>query len=323
MSSIGAGKETVSLPDPAAAFLGYLAAQKGCSEATLAAYGQDLAQFEAHLAAKGASLARPAELTKHHVRGYLAGLHRQGLKKTSMGRKLSTLRSLFKFLLRQNLVTVNPMTGVNNPKPESRQPKALNVDQVLALIEAKIEPDPEGLRDLALAELLYGSGLRVSEALGLDVNDVDPRAEVIRVFGKGGKERLSPLTGAAKKRLAAWIAQRGAMAEDPRERALFVGIRGARLQRREAQRIIDKLAKLAGLARAVSPHTLRHSYATHLLEGGADMRSVQELLGHSRLATTQRYTSVSLAKLVEAYDKAHPRAKEDGKPRKKGEPEPG
>ena len=164
-------------------------------------------------------------------------------------------------------------------------------------------------RDICLAELLYGSGLRVSEALALDAGRLSAESESLRIMGKGGKERLTPLTDTAKTALAVWLSLRPALAP-PGERALFVGVRGKRLNRREAQRVIESLCRRAGLPQPVSPHGLRHSFATHLLEAGADLRSVQELMGHARLATTQRYTHLNLAHLMAVYDKAHPKAKE-------------
>ena len=164
-------------------------------------------------------------------------------------------------------------------------------------------------RDICLAELLYGSGLRVSEALALDADRLSAETESLRIMGKGGKERLAPLTDTAKTALTAWLPLRPALAP-PGERALFVGVRGKRLNRREAQRIIESLCRRDGLPQPVSPHGLRHSFATHLLEAGADLRSVQELMGHARLATTQRYTHLNLAHLMAVYDKAHPKAKE-------------
>ena len=286
----------------------HLEVEKGYSPPTLAAYAGDLAQFEALLVRRGASLAEPARLTKAHVSALLAELHRLGLGKGSMGRKLASLRSLFRFLERQGLAAGNPAALVRNPRQERRQPKALNVDQALALMEAHVTPGPEGLRDLALAELLYGSGLRVSEAVALDLEAVDLAAGLVRVLGKGSRERLAPLSEASQQRLSRYLDQRGAFAADPREQALFLGTRGGRLNRREAARIVARLAALAGLPQSVHPHMLRHSFATHLLTSGADLRDVQELLGHKRVSTTQRYTHLDLARIIEVYDKAHPKA---------------
>ena len=295
-------------------FLAHLSVEKGYSEATIRAYGTDLDQFEAYLARVKRTLEKPGRINRDHVRGYLSELHRQALSKTSMGRKLSSLRAFFKYLARHKEIAKDPMSGIRNPKQEKRNPQALNVDQAVSLMEAAIEPDPEGLRDLALAEVLYGSGLRISEALGLDLNDVD--SDVIRVFGKGSKERIVPLSDMAVKRLRRYMEQRHALlGDDYSEQALFLGSRtGQRLNRRQANRIVERLAKLAGLPTDVHPHMLRHSFATHLLEAGADLRSVQELLGHERLTTTQRYTHLDMQRLMQVYDRAHPRSGDDADP---------
>lgn len=306
MSSTGAKHPDV--PKSVQAFLGYLAVERGYSDATLAAYERDLKQFQFFLLGRKATLARTNALTRDHVRGYLADLHRKGVKKSSMARKLSSLRSFFKFLMAKGMASSNPVVGVPNPKQETRHPKALNVDQALTLMESKVEAGPEGLRDLALAELLYGAGLRISEAIGLDVADVEEESGVLRVIGKGSKQRLAPMGKAAMRRIAHYLDQRHAFDPSPGEDALFLGVRGGRLNRRQANRILAKMAALAGLPQGISPHTLRHSYATHMLESGADLRSVQELLGHERLSTTQRYTHLSLDRLVKVYDNTHPLA---------------
>ncbi|MDR0338799.1 MAG: tyrosine recombinase XerC [Desulfovibrio sp.] len=303
-------------------FLAHLELEKGCSPATVAAYGKDVMQFETLLAGRNAGLAEPAAVTRRHVQSFLAELHRQGVSKTSMGRKLSSLRSFFRFCARMRLIRTLPTEGLGNPKTEKRHPDMLNVDQAFALLDAGSGRKPAGppgpaaspapapaldARDLCLAELLYGSGLRVSEALSLDAWRLSAESEAVRVLGKGGKERLAPLTDTARERLGLWLERRGELAA-PGERALFVGVRGRRLNRREAQRVIADLCRRAGLPEAVSPHGLRHSFATHLLQAGADLRSVQELLGHSRLSTTQRYTHLNLAHLLAVYDKAHPKS---------------
>jgi len=208
------------------------------------------------------------------------------------------------------------MAGIRNPKQEKRHPQVLNVDQAISVMEVALEPDPEGLRDIALAEVLYGSGLRISEAIGLDLNDLD--SDVIRVLGKGSKERIVPLSEAAMVRIRRYLEQRHAFIKDDySEQALFLSVRaGKRLDRRQANRIIAKLGRLAGLPKDLHPHMLRHSFATHMLEAGADLRSVQELLGHENLTTTQRYTHLDMQHVMQVYDQAHPRAG-DGSDRKK------
>lgn len=343
-----------TLPSAVEVFLAWLGLQKGMAEATTTAYACDLAQFEAFLNTEGGTLDRPADVDRRQVRRFVASLHHAGQAKSSIARKLSALRALFRYLLRRGALTSNPAEGVRNPKQAIHHPGALNVDEVFALLggagpksevpspganvsDAKLPdaplpgtalpaaPPPDddpaeravrdalAARDHALLELLYGSGLRISEALNLTLRDLDPQSGVVRVLGKGGKERLAPLSDTSIPALEAWLGLRSQLAL-PTEQAVFVGRRGSRLDRRQAARIVDDVAKDAGVGRHVSPHSLRHSFATHLLEGGADLRSVQELLGHARLATTQRYTHVTLARLMRVYDKAHPKARGDARP---------
>lgn len=300
-------------------FLSWLAVERGAPETTRKAYAADLDQLARALAARGADVGTPSAVSHRHIQAWVGELYRAGLAKSTMARKLAAARSFFRYLQRQGLVAANVAAQVHNPRQERRQPRILNVEEANALLSA----EPRGaatpatpqeatlrLRDLALAELLYGSGLRISEALGLDVDDLQLAAGMARVMGKGGRERMAPLSDASREALHAWLAERPylANAESP---ALFVGARGGRLDRREAARRIARLCREAGLDVTVSPHALRHSFATHLLDAGADLRSVQELLGHRRLATTQRYTQVSLERLMRVYDAAHPRAKED------------
>jgi integrase/recombinase XerC len=313
-----------TVPDTVAMFLAHLEMEKGCSPATVAAYGKDVMQFESLMARQGLSLAAPETIARRRVESWLADLHRQGASKTSMGRKLSSLRAFFRFCARMRMIVALPTEGVGNPKTEKHHPSFLNVDQAFTLLDAHGDgssaPDSIGsapadcgkavavnARDLCLAEILYGSGLRVSEALALDQGRINSSSVTMRIPGKGGKERLAPLTDTARVALGAWLERRPALA-DPSERALFVGERGRRLNRREAQRILERLCRRAGLPQVVSPHALRHSFATHLLEAGADLRAVQELMGHSRLSTTQRYTHLTLAHLTAVYDKAHPKS---------------
>ncbi len=321
-----------SLPGPVEVFLAWLDLQKGSSPATGAAYRRDLEQFENWLRNQSLTLAAPGEVRKRDIERYSAFLFREGRARSSISRKLSAIRSFFRYLLRKKLVSDNPTAGVRNPKQQIRQPGTLNVDQVFSLLdEAAVHsgvrpwgdspnaPDAPGTpphesregaaacRDQALVELLYGSGLRISEALGLNVMDVDPSSGVVRVLGKGGKERLAPLSATSMRTLERWLRTRPLLLPAASvEQAVFVGNRGGRLDRRQAARILEHLRQEAGLPQHVSPHALRHSFATHLLEGGADLRAVQELLGHARLSTTQRYTHVTLDRLMRVYDRAHP-----------------
>lgn len=306
-----------ALPLSAKAFLTWMEMQKGMSGATVAAYARDLDQFESWLSRDGLSLDKPDAVSRKQVQRFVASLHREGLAHSSMARKLSALRAFFRYCLRLRKIAVDPTEGVRNPKQQVRHPAMLNVDQTFALLDSRPSAPEEGdaalrCRDLALAELLYGAGLRISEALNLNVQDVDPRSGVVRVVGKGNKARLAPLSDTAQQALTEWLRARAELATAT-EPALFVGARGGRLNRRQAARILEHLAASAGLPVHISPHSLRHSFATHLLEGGADLRSVQELLGHARLSTTQRYTHVTMDRLMQVYDQAHPRARADKK----------
>lgn len=299
-------------PDPVALFLLYLDAQRGYSPATVAAYGTDLEGVHVFLQRRGKGLHDPAAVSKNDVTAFLADLHRRSLAKSSVCRKLSALRAFYRFLRQRKLVAEDPCASLSNPKLPKLHPKVLNVDQAVHLVETDVAPDPEGLRDLALLEVLYGSGLRVSEALGLDFGDVDLDQRLLRVLGKGRKERVVPLTGPAVERLRRYLEQRGAFGPAPREQAVFLGKRGGRLTRKQADRIVKAMAVLSGVPSSISPHTLRHSFATHMLQAGADLRSVQELLGHSRISTTQRYTHLDLAQIMRVYDAAHPLAGKSG-----------
>lgn len=317
---------TAALPVPAATFLAWMEFQKGASEATVEAYAVDILEFETYLHGMGASLERPSEITRQMVQGFSASLFRQGMARSSMARKLSALRSLFRHLLRLHKIESDPCSGVRNPKQDQRHPAMLNVDQVFSLLDEKPEntisssdsvpPDADEvfrLRDMALLELLYGSGLRISEALGLDVNDIRPESGHVQVMGKGSKERIVPLSDTCMTALSRWLAVRNSVPPVHGERAAFLGRRGKRLDRRQAARILQERAAEAGIPQHISPHDLRHSFATHLLEGGADLRAVQELLGHSRISTTQRYTHLNLDALTRIYDASHPLAQKHEK----------
>lgn len=294
-------------------FLAHIGFQKNYSEATVRSYGTDLEEFEIFLQQKNKSLAVLSDIHKKDIQEFLVQLYRQKIHKTSMARKLSCLRSFFRFMLQKKFMQENPMLGISNPKQEIHHPTMLNVDQVTSMLDEKKsdEEDEYYFRDNALLELLYGSGLRISEALGLNVQDMKTDSSTVKVFGKGSKERIVPLSDTCKKALQLWLEKRKALTVERGEKALFVGKRGKRLNRREANRIIELHRQKAGIVTRVSAHDFRHSFATHLLEGGADLRSVQELLGHSKIATTERYTHLDMDALTRIYDKAHPLAKND------------
>lgn len=293
-------------PGPCRDHLFRLLAEKACSPATLAAYASDLRAFQAVLERHAASLGKPAGIGRRHVTAYLADLHRRGVAKSSVARALSCLRGFFRRMALDGVIQASPLAGVRSPKLPRRAPRTLNPDQAAALCDAPGTDSSawERARDAALVELLYGSGLRVSEAMGLDVTDLDLRQGVARVLGKGGRERVAPLSDVSRERLRDWLALRGNVAET----AVFLGARGGRLNRRQAGRIVEAAGLKAGLAGHAHPHMLRHAFATHLLHAGADARGVQELLGHQRLSTTQRYTHYDLGALARAYDQAHPLA---------------
>lgn len=294
-------------------FLSWLSIQKGQSDATLRAYHTDILQFSQWLEKNSHSLAVPDQITLKILQAYTCELFVMGLAKSSMARKLASIRALFKFLKKYGYIEKNVAEKLRNPKQEKRCPVSLNVDEANSILGLESSPEEGGwkaARDRALAELLYGSGLRISEALNLDVDDPDLSSRVVRVMGKGSKERIAPLSDTCIDALMAWRALRNEVSA-PEETALFVGSSGKRLNRREAYRIVNRLCAEAGLAKTVSPHGLRHSFASHLLQAGADLRSVQELLGHKRISTTQRYANMGLQAIIASYDAAHPRNRQD------------
>ena len=299
-------------------FLEYLQTERSLSVHTFAAYRNDLDGFSAFVAEQRGTAADAAVIDHLLLRLYLSrlGTGLQPYAKSSIGRKLAAVRAFFAWLTRTGQLTVNPAELVATPKKEKKLPFHLNIDQAVALVEsAPSKPDDPLLaaRDLAVLELLYSSGLRVSELTGLSIGDLDSGSGLVRVLGKGGKERIVPVGSVALQAIDRYLLIRGSRDE---KQPLFLGCRGGRLNRREVARIVSRHASGLSTFKPVSPHTLRHTFATHLLEQGADLRSIQELLGHSSLSTTQKYTHVGLDRLLEVYDKAHPRAniKTEGKP---------
>jgi integrase/recombinase XerC len=289
-------------------FLRYLEVSRAASPHTVKAYAQDLKALEAYLEPQGVAIEAASHL---HLRGFL-GVQSVALKASSRARRLAGIKAFYKFLARRKVIAANPARRVKTPKLPQRLPRAVPVDEAFALMDA---PDGEallGLRDRAMLEVLYGSGLRVSELVGLSLKSLDLEAGVVRVLGKGNKERICPLSEPAVEALEAWLARRGELLAKPAKKqdpdALFLNFRGGRLTARSVERQLDKYVRALALDRKLSPHALRHSFATHLLAGGADIRSIQELLGHASLSTTQRYTAVSFEQLQKVYDAAHPRA---------------
>jgi tyrosine recombinase XerC len=288
-------------------FLRRLEQERNYSPHTLRAYRKDLEEFVAFL---GPDTRLPA-VTHVQLRSFLAHLHSRRVSKRTIMRKLAALRSFYGFLCREGTMRTNPMLSLRTPKQDKRLPNVLSVEEVARLLETCSGGDAAALRDRAILETLYSSGMRVGELVSLKVSDVDFFAEVATVMGKRRKERICPLGSCALKALEAWLAQRGisrVRAPQCRE-PLFLSLRGTRLTDRSVARMFAQRLAAANLSPRASPHTLRHSFATHLLDRGADLRSVQELLGHASLSSTQIYTHLSAERLKQVYDKAHPRAR--------------
>jgi integrase/recombinase XerC len=282
--------------------------RRGASPHTVRNYLRDVAAFATYLKRSGLSL---LAATQPSVRGWLGVLAVDHAPR-SRARALASVKAFYRHLLRTGRLEQNPAGAMRGPKLPVTLPKFLPVDEAFALVERPGEATLLALRDHALLEVLYGAGLRVSEACGLSLEDLDLRGRVLRVLGKGRKERLCPLHRGAAEALQRWLARRGELLarrwRGQDARAVFLNFRGGRLTPRSVARHLDTYARAAGLQQHVSPHALRHSYATHLLAGGADVRSIQELLGHASLSTTQRYTHVGVELLQAVYDKAHPHA---------------
>ncbi len=291
-------------------FSRWLETEKGYSLNTVRAYRSDLIEFVKSLKLH----CPPEDISPADIRSFVVGLYGRN-NAASVGRKLSTLRTFCKFLLREKIIKIDPLTGISGPKLGRSIPVFLTVDEVFSLLEAPKAGDTYVLRDKAILELLYSTGIRVAELVSRDVTDLDFEGEMLRVRGKGNKERLVPVGLPAKEAVIAWLPQRQQLitARQGRGRsvekdALFLNGRGSRLTTRSVERMVNVYGERAGITQIVTPHALRHSFATHLLEMGADLRSVQELLGHASLSTTQRYTHLTLDHLAEVYDKAHPLA---------------
>ena len=282
-------------------FLHHLATVKNVTPNTVRGYQADLEQLAEYFGDRGIGT-----ITHQDLRQFLGHLISRKTARSSLSRKLSAIRSWFRYLHREGIVSGNPARLVATPKQEKLLPAVLTVDDALRLLQ---EPDREadaGLRDRAVLETLYSTGIRASELVGINDEDIDRSERLIRVRGKGRKERIVPV---GQKAIDAVDAYHAATDRRPDEPAAFTNPSGNRLTARSVQRIVERYRKKLGLPRSASPHTLRHSFATHLLESGADLRSIQELLGHASLSTTQRYTHLNLDSLMEVYDRAHPRAK--------------
>lgn len=310
--------------DPVAAFLTWLRVEKNFSPATIRAYTADLDQFARFCAGDppvdGAAAPTPPPaidpglITLRTIRGFLGALSARGLKSSSLSRKLAALRSFFRFLSREGLVPGNPARPIRSPAKSKTLPAVLTVDEASRLLESPGGPPKSPLRDRALLELLYSSGLRVSELTGLDLEDLDLPGGSVRVLGKGRKERIVPVGRKAAEALRAYLERerRGGAGGA----ALFLNVRdGGRLTSRSVHRLLGARALRQGWQKRISPHALRHSFATHLLGGGADLRAIQEMLGHRSLSTTTRYTRLDTEQLTRVYESAHPRSKTRQQPR--------
>lgn len=284
-------------------FLRYLKYERNASPYTLICYRSDLEYFQRF--AGEVSIERVDLLT---LRRFLADLKIKNLRKITMARKLSSLRSFFKFLCREGYLKRNPAVSLRTPKQEKRLPKVLGVEEVVQLLEGVSSGSLLALRDRAILETLYSAGLRVSELTQLDISHIDSIGGVVKVLGKGRRERLSPVGEEALRAIHTYLEKRKEKNYLRNSQILFVNKNGGRLTPRSVRRVLDRAIRKTTLAHRISPHTLRHSFATHLLDRGADLRSVQELLGHQHLSTTQIYTHVTAERLKKIYDKAHPRA---------------
>jgi integrase/recombinase XerC len=297
-----------------AEFLRHLALEKNASAYTVKSYREDLAQAVAFFQERlGDAQAGPERLTTRVLRAYLVWLHEQGYAKSTVARRVAAVRSWCRFLCRQGTLTGNPADGLRSPRQDKKLPHFLSVEDLARLLSSPPADDPLGLRDRAILETLYSAGLRVAELAGLNLGDLDLDAGVALVRGKGKRERLVLLGPQAREAVSRWLDVRaglpgGRAGARKAPAAVFLNQRGTRLTVRSVGRLLEKYLALAGLDPRTSPHTLRHSFATHLLDRGADIRSVQELLGHRSLSTTQVYTHVTTNRLRESYHKAHPRA---------------
>jgi integrase/recombinase XerC len=281
-------------------FIKYLKTERNLSDNTLEAYRRDVMQFLAF-----AGHDDPRRIDRNNIRAFLGSLQRQGMDKRSMGRKLSALKSYFKFCLREGLADQNPALGLRSPKPDKKLPHFLSPEQAGISVESDSPDGKNKSRDDAIMELLYGSGLRSAELLTLRTNDVDLNSAQVKVRGKGNKERIVPLTRASISALRQYLGGR----DDGG--GVFAGQNGKALSRSQLQRIVKARIRAAGYGGKASPHVMRHSFATHLLDRGADLKAVKELLGHASLSTTQVYTHVTVDRLKKVYKQAHPRAEEE------------
>ncbi len=287
----------------------FLTVQRNVSEHTRRAYLTDVGEYAVFLKDRGDETLLTAKTET--LRAYLAYLYGLRLKKVSINRKVSALKAFYKYLSRAGRIAVNPLQGIQGLKTEKYLPSFLSVDEIFKVLEwAARDKTPAGVRNHAMMELFYSSGIRLSELAGLNIDDVNFDAALVKIRGKGKKERIVPVGKPALAALRQYSSVSGSpkTPEAREHKALFLNAQGGRLSSRSIARVVDQVTKASGIGRKISPHALRHSFATHLLGAGADLRSIQEMLGHESLSTTQKYTAVDIARLMEVYDSAHPRA---------------
>jgi integrase/recombinase XerC len=294
-------------------FLDYLTYERNVSVNTVTAYRNDLESFVSFLSNDYLTMARDqldlGKVDHLAIRSYLAHLARRKLSRASSARHLSALRSFFKYLMREGIVEANPARTVTTPKKEKKLPQVMQPAEVALILEQPDLDSPLGIRDRAWLELLYASGLRISELVGIDLDDIELNSRLVKVHGKGSKERIVPFGKKAEEAIRAWLVERQKLLDTfSEEEGLFLNYRGERITTRSIRRLFDDYIQDASLRAGISPHTMRHSFATHLLNAGADLRAIQELLGHSSLSTTQKYTHLNDWQLIAVYKKAHPRA---------------
>ncbi|MFN7967068.1 MAG: tyrosine recombinase XerC [Acidobacteriota bacterium] len=295
--------------DAVTRFIHHVQLDRDQSPETARAYASDLNDLVSFLdQRRGGEPAEPSDIDARLLRGWMADMHGRGLSASSVARHLSAARALFRWLAKRGEIALNPAAEVRNPKKAQRLPDRLDVEDVSAILEAPNATTFAGKRDRALLELLYGAGLRVSELVSLDLDDLHLGERTARVVGKGNKERIVPFGRKAADALRDYLKAAGGLRRGQDVDAVFLNQRGGRLTDRSVRRVLDAAVDKIALSRGVHPHVLRHSFATHLLESGMDLRAIQELLGHARLSTTQRYTRLALDRILEVYDQSHPRA---------------
>jgi len=280
----------------------YLDVEKNCSIHTLRNYKIDLKELTEFAKNK-----EPKNITRLDIRHFLAELKKRGCSKSTIRRKMAAIRSFFRFLFREGYIKANPADSIFTPKPDKKLPEFLDYEATLKLVTSPVTDNVLGLRDRAILEVLYSTGIRVSELVSLNIENIDLIAGVVKVRGKGKKERMALLGNESQKSLRSYLREKSALGETERH-AVFLNRFGGRISDRSIRRLIDKYVKKCSIEQKISPHSIRHSFATHLINNGADLRSVQELLGHKNLATTQIYTHLGSRRIRKMYSKAHPRA---------------